>query len=73
MVFNTRHKIEEQMLIAMDKSTQDKNLFQLLQTNRKLFENALSFLTIYSGIFFVAKNLIMNSFSYLYLKVLKTK
>ena len=35
IAFNTRLKIEEHMLIVMDKSTHDKHLSQPLQTNKK--------------------------------------
>ena len=54
IAFNTRAKIEQHMLIVMDKSThQDKSthLFQSLQTNNKQFKIAVTFLTGYNGIF----------------------
>ena len=35
--FNTRQKIEEHMLIVMDKSTHEEHLSQPLQTNNKQF------------------------------------
>ena len=35
IAFNTRPKIEEHMLIIMDKSTHEERLFQALQTNNK--------------------------------------
>ena len=51
IVFNTRPKIEEHMLIVMDKSTHEEHLFQPLQTNNKRFKIAITFLTGYNGIF----------------------
>ena len=49
--FNTRPKIEEHMLIVMDKSTHEEHLSQPLQTNKKLFKIAVTFLSAYNGIF----------------------
>ena len=49
--FNTRPKIEEHMLIVMDKITHKEHLFQPLQTNKKQFKIAVTFLTGYNGIF----------------------
>ena len=49
--FNTRPKIEEHMLIVLDKSTQEEHLFQPLQTNNKQFKKAVTFLSGYNGIF----------------------
>ena len=51
IAFNTRPKIEEDMLIVMDKSTHEEHLFQPLQTNNKQFKIAVTFLTGYNGIF----------------------
>ena len=51
IAFNTRPKIEEHMLIVMDKSTHDEHLSQPLQTNNKQFKIAVTFLTGYNGIF----------------------
>ena len=51
IAFNTRPKIEEHMLIIMDKSTHEEHLFQPLQTNNKQFKIAVTFLTGYNGIF----------------------
>ena len=51
IAFNTRPKIEEHMLVVMDKSTHEEHLFQSLQTNNKQFKIANSFLTAYNGIF----------------------
>ena len=48
---NTRPKIEEHMLIVMDRSTHEEHLSQLLQTNNKQFKIAVTFLTGYNGIF----------------------
>ena len=51
IAFNTRPKIEEHMLIIMDKSTHEEQLSQPLQTNNKQFKVAVTFLTGYNGIF----------------------
>ena len=51
IAFNTRPKIEEHMLIVMDKITHEEHLFQPLQTNNKQFKIAVTFLTGYNGIF----------------------
>ena len=51
IAFNTRPKIEEHMLIIMDRSTHKDHLFQHLQTNNKQFKIAIRFLTGYNGIF----------------------
>ena len=51
IAFNTRPKIEEHMLIVMDKSTHGEHLFQPFQTNNKQFKIAVTFLTGYNGIF----------------------
>ena len=54
--FNTRPKIEEHMLIIMDKSTHEEHLSQPLQTNNKQFKIAVTFLTGYNGIFNVTNS-----------------
>ena len=51
IAFNTRPKIEEHILIIMDKSTHEEHLSQPLQTNNKQFKIAVTFLTAYNGIF----------------------
>ena len=51
IAFNTRPKVEEHMLIVMDKSTHEEHLFQPLQTNNKQYKLAITFLTGYNGIF----------------------
>ena len=51
IAYNTRPKIEEHMLIVLDKSTHEENFYQPLQTNNKQFEIAVTFLTGYNGIF----------------------
>ena len=51
IAYNTRSRIEEHMLIVMDKSTHEEHLFQPLQTNNKQFKVAVTFLTGYNGIF----------------------
>ena len=56
IAFNTRPKIEEHMLIVMDKSIHEEHLFQSLQTNNKQFKIAVTFLTGYNGIFNVTNS-----------------
>ena len=51
IAFNTRPKIEEHMLIIMNKSTHEEHLFQPLQTNNKQFKIAVNFFSGYNGIF----------------------
>ena len=51
IAYNTRPKIEEHMLIVMDKSTHEEHLSQPLQTNNKQFKIAVTFLNGYNGIF----------------------
>ena len=56
IAYNTRPKIEEHMLIVMDKSTHEEHLSQALQTNNKQFRIAVTFLTGYNGIFNVTNS-----------------
>ena len=56
IAFNTRPKIEEHMLIVMDKSTHEEHLSKPLQTNNKQFKIAVTFLTGYNGIFNVTNS-----------------
>ena len=51
IAFNTRPKIEEHILIVMDKSIHGEHLSQPLQTNNRQFKIAVTFLTAYNGIF----------------------
>ena len=51
MAFNARSKSEEHMSIVMDKSTPVEHLFQQLQTNNKMMELAVTFLTGFNEIF----------------------
>ena len=51
LAFNTRPKIEEHMLIVMDKSTHEEHPSQSLQTTNKQFRIAVTFLTGYNGLF----------------------
>ena len=53
IAFNTRPKIEEHMLIVMDKVIHEEHLSHPLQTNIKQFKIAVTFLTGYNGIFIV--------------------
>ena len=48
---NTRPKLEEHMLIVMDKGTHEEHLAQPLQTNFEQFEITVTFLSGYKGIF----------------------
>ena len=56
IAFNTRAKIEEHMLILMDKSTHKEHLSQPLQTGNKQFKVAVTFLSAYNGIFNVTNS-----------------
>ena len=49
--YNTRPKIEEHMLIIMDKSIHGEHLSHPLQTNNKQFKIAITFLSAYNGYF----------------------
>ena len=49
--FNAKPKIEEHMLIAMDKSKSQEKLSQLLETNSKRLNVAVTFLNVYCRIF----------------------
>ena len=51
VAYNTRSRIEEQIIIVMDKSTHEEHLFQPLQTNNKQIKVAVTFLTGYNAIF----------------------
>ena len=51
IAFNTRPKMEEHILIVLNKSTHGEHLSQPLQTNNKQFKIAVTFLTAYNGIF----------------------
>ena len=54
--FNTGSRIEEHILIVMDKSTHEEHLSESLQTNNKQFKIAVTFLTGYNGIFNVTNS-----------------
>ena len=56
IAYNTRPKIEEHMLIVMDKSTHEEHLSQPLQTNNEQFKIAVTFLCGYNGIFNVTSS-----------------
>ena len=51
IAFITRPKTEEHILIVMNNSIYEEQLFEPLQTNNKQFKNAVTFLTGYNGIF----------------------
>ena len=63
IAFNTGAKIEEHMLIVMDKSIHELFLNEALQTNNKQFKIAITFLTDYNGIFNITEA--NNKFSYI--------
>ena len=50
IVYITGPKIEEHILIVMDKSIHEEHLSQPLQTNNKQYKIAVTFLTAYNGI-----------------------
>ena len=56
IAYITRPKTEEHMLVVMDKSTHEEHLSQPLQTNKKQFKIAVTFLTGYNGIFNVTNS-----------------
>ena len=62
IAFNTRPKIEEHMLIVMDKSTHEECLSQPLQTNNKQFKLAITFLSAYNCILNVTN--LNNTFNF---------
>ena len=51
LAYTTRSRIEEHILIVMDKSAHEEHLYQLLQSNNKQFKTAVTFLSAYNGIF----------------------
>ena len=56
VAFNTRPKIEEHLLIIIDKSTHEEHLSRPLQTSNKQFKITVTFLTGYNGIFNVTNS-----------------
>ena len=56
IAINTRPKIEEHMLIVMDRSIHREHLYEPLQTSIKQFKIAVTFLTGYNGIFNITSN-----------------
>ena len=56
IAYYTRPKIEEHMLIVMDKSIHEERLSQPLQFNNKQFIKAVTFLSGYNGIFNVTNS-----------------
>ena len=46
--YNTRSRIEEHILIVIDKSSHEEHLSQSLQTDNKQFKKAITFLTGYN-------------------------
>ena len=51
IAYNIRSRNEKHMLIVMDKSTHEEHLSQPLQTNKKQFKIAATFLSGYNGVF----------------------
>ena len=72
IAFNTGAKIEEHLLIVMDESTHEAHLAQPLQTNKKQFKIAVTFLSAYNGSFnvtnsnksFISRNHLLKKFLY---------
>ena len=62
IAFNTRPKIDEHILIVMNKISHEEHLSQALQTNNKQFKIAVTFLTAYNGIFNITSK--SNRFSF---------
>ena len=54
--FNTRPKIEEHMLIVVDKSNHEEHLSQPLQLNNRQFKIVVTSITGYNGIFNVTNS-----------------
>ena len=50
LAFETTPKIEEHMLIVMEKTTHEEHLSQTLQINKKQYKNIVTFLTGYVSI-----------------------
>ena len=50
IVYITRSRLEEHILVVMEKTTHEQYLFQPLQTNNKQFKIVITFLTGYNGI-----------------------
>ena len=69
IAFKTIPRRKEHILIVMHKSSHEEHLFQPMQTNKKQFKKAVTFLSAYNGIFNVT-NLINNFFSR---KILSTR
>ena len=53
---NTTPKMEEHLLIVMDKSTREEHLSQPLQTDKKLFKSPVTFLISFNGNFNVTNS-----------------
>ena len=51
IAYNLRRKTEEHMLINMNKSTHEENLFEPLKTNNKQFKVAITFFAEDNGLF----------------------
>ena len=56
IAFTTRPKIEEHMLVVIDKPTHEKHSSQPLQTNNRQFKIEITFLTGWNGIFNVTNS-----------------
>ena len=56
IALDTRPKVDEHVLIVMDKSTHEEHLSQPFQTNNKQFKLAVTFLSVYNGIFNVTNS-----------------
>ena len=58
IAYNTRPKIEEHILIVMDKSTHEEHFSLSLQVNKNQYKIAVILLTGYNGIFNVTNKII---------------
>ena len=56
IAFDTRPKIEEHILLVLDKSTHEEHLPQPLEMHNKQFKIAVTFLSAYNGIFNLTKS-----------------
>ena len=56
LAYNTRTRVEEHILIVMDKSAHEEHVSQPFQTNNKQFKIAVTFLTGYNSIFNVTNS-----------------
>ena len=73
IAFNTRPKIEGHILVATNNSTHEQHLSQPLQTRKKPFERAVTFLTGYNGIFIVTNKKVNSTSQYQLMMIISLK